>query len=312
MANFTQLKQDDIQNIADNYNLRVAEFESIDGGNGNSSYLLSTEKSKYVLTVCDDKTFEEAEVMGQLLLLLQQYDFSCTRVVPSVSKDVITMYRDKAVMLKVYIEGQIFDNLDESMLYQVGTETAKLHQIPSPRYVPTDHPYGRSHFPQVFGLNIDEKYESWLNKQFDDLECNIPAELPRALIHGDLFYDNLLFEKTKFNAIIDFEEACHYYRVFDLGMAIIGSCADGITVALNKARALVRGYQKIKQLEQVEKESLQMFVQYAATATSYWRFDKYNIDTPNADKSDQHWQMVELAEAVNEIPKTKFMDAIFN
>lgn len=312
MATYTQLTQSCIQDIADNYNLKVIEFESITGGNGNSSYKLTTQKGKYVLTVCDDKTLDEVTVMGKLLLLLEQHNFPCTRVIPSVNKELITLYMDKPVMLKGYIEGQVFERLDAEMLVQLGAETARLNQIPAPNYLPTEHPYGRSHFPQVMGLNIDAKYESWLKKQMDGLERDISPDLPRTLIHGDLFFDNLLFEKTKFNAIIDFEEACHYYRVFELGMAIVGSCIEHTTVDFEKARALLQGYQQISPLEQIEKESLQMFVQYAATATSYWRFDKYNIDMPEADKANKHWEMVELAESINEISKTRFMDAIFN
>jgi len=312
MATYTQLTQSDIQDIADNYNLKVIEFAPIDGGNGNSSYKLTTQKGKYVLTVCDDKTLDEVTVMGKLLLLLQQHNFPCTRVISSINKDLITLYRDKPVMLKGYIEGQVFECLDAEMLVQLGAETARLNQIPAPNYLPTEHPYGRSHFPQVVGLNIDAKYEVWLKKQIDDLERDIAPDLPRALIHGDLFFDNLLFEKTNFNAIIDFEEACHYYRTFELGMAIIGSCVEDMIVDFEKARALVQGYQQISPLEQNEKESLQMFVQYAATATSYWRFNKYNIESPEADKASKHWQMVELAESVNTVSKTKFIDTIFN
>ena len=312
MAAHTQLKQSDIREIAGHYGLLVAESEPINGGNGNSSFLLTTPQGKYVLTVCDDKTLDEVVIMGRLLLLLKECNFPCTRVVPAVNRDIITMYVNKPVMLKVYIEGQVVESLNQGMLSQVGMATARLNQIPSPDYLPDEHPYGIQLFSRVFGLNIDEKYESWLAKQFDVLEQNIPLNLPRGLIHGDLFYDNLLFEQGKLNAIIDFEETCHYYKVFDLGMAIIGSCVDGSAVNLDKARALVNGYQQVKPLEKIEKETLQMFVQYAATATSYWRFDKYNIDTPNADKADHHWQMVHLAEQIKCIPTTEFYDRIFN
>ncbi len=311
MATYTTLTQKDIQDMADNYNLKVIKFAPIEGGNGNSSYKLTTQTDNYVLTVCDDKTLDEVAVMAKLLLLLQQHDFPCTRVISSANNDLITLFKDKPVMLKGYVEGDVFESLDSQMLVQLGAETAKLNQIPAPNYLPTEHPYGRSYFPQVISLNIDTKYESWLKKQTDDLERGISQDLPLALIHGDLFFDNLLFDKTNFNAIIDFEEACHYYRVFELGMAIIGTCVEDTKIDLEKASALVRGYQQIIELELIEKESLQMFVQYAATATSYWRFDKYNIDSPEADKANKHWQMVQLAEAINEIPSKDFIHAVF-
>ena len=219
-------------------------------------------------------------------------------------------------MLKDYIEGQVVEQLDETMFSQFGRQAALLNQILSPDYLPTNHPYGRKFFPTVVGLNIDAKYESWMAEEIDYLEQHIAANLPRGLIHGDLFYDNLLFDPLSgmpggFKAIIDFEEACHYHLIFELGMAILGTCVNDITVDLNKARALVEGYQEVRPLVQIEKESLQLFVRYAAVATSFWRFKKYNIEEPIKDRARHHWQMVQIAKGVSEISITRFFDAIF-
>ena len=95
-------------------------------------------------------------------------------------------------------------------------------------------------------------------------------------------------------------------------MGIVGLCTESTTVALDKARDLVSGYQQVQKLEDIEKETLQLFVEYAATATSYWRFWEYRIDTPGAVKPDKHWQMVRLTKGVNDISKARFLEAVFN
>ena len=64
-------------------------------------------------------------------------------------------------------------------------------------------------------------------------------------------------------------------------------------------------------LEESEKETLQLFVEYAAIATSYWRFWKYHFHSPIPEKADKHWQMVRLAEGVNAIPETSFLATVF-
>jgi homoserine kinase type II len=312
MATFTQLEGPDVQEIADSYDLTVDEYSPIRGGNGNSSYLLKTQLGKFVLTVCDDKVFDEVAILGRLLLLLEENNFPSNRLVPLVNKEILASYLEKPVMLKVFIEGEVVEGLSRPMLFQVGSETARLHQIPVPDYLPDDHPYGRKCFQKVLGLGIDSTFESWLTQQLQEFDRDIRPDLPRGLIHGDLFFDNLLFDAGKFKAIIDFEEACQYFKVFDLGMGIVGTCADSTSIDFSKARSLVKGYEQVRRLEHIEKESLQMFVQYAATATSFWRFHKYNIETPTADRRDHHGQMVELAEAVKNVPKLRFMDAIFN
>lgn len=160
MTRYTQLQQRDIQKIVDNYDLTVADFEPMEGGTANSSYLLHTREGKYVLTLFDKKV-----KIGQLLLLLAEYDFRTTRLLPATSGDIVTLYMSKPVILKPYIDGQVDEQLDEAMLHRLGMEMAKLHQIPSPDFLPDKHPYGRQLFSSVIDRNIDPQYESWLAKQ---------------------------------------------------------------------------------------------------------------------------------------------------
>ena len=51
MVKYSQLQENDIQEITSNYELAVINFESLEGGSGNSNYLLHTEQGKFVLTV---------------------------------------------------------------------------------------------------------------------------------------------------------------------------------------------------------------------------------------------------------------------
>ena len=200
MAPYTQLNQQDIQSLANNYDLKIVEFSSLDGGNGNSSYILKTQQASYVLTVCDNKEFDEVFNLGQLLLLLEAHNVPCNRLISTVNREILTTFTNdagviKPVMLKDYIEGQVIEQLDETILLEVGRQAARLNQIPSPDYLPTSHPYGRQLFPRVVGLNIDAKYESWLTEEVDYLEQHIAANLPRGLIHGDFNEFNFIISE---------------------------------------------------------------------------------------------------------------------
>ena len=144
-----------------------------------------------------------------------------------------------------------------------------------------------------------------------DLNRRIPDGLRTGLIHGDVFYDNVLFERGKFKALIDFEEGCHYYQAFDIGMGIVGLCTGETTVEMDKARALVAGYESIRLLEEIERVSLQLLVEYAAIATSYWRFWKYHIHTPIREYADKHWQMVRVAQGMSVVPANRFVATVF-
>ena len=151
-----------------------------------------------------------------------------------------------------------------------------------------------------------------MGQKYDFLRGTIPSGLPRGLIHGDVFYDNVLFDGKKFKALIDFEEACQYYKVFDLGMAVVGLCTEGSKIILPKIRSLVKGYHTIRMLEGAEKKVLQLFVEYAAIATSSWRFWKYNIDTPIAELSQKYWDIVNISKAASTISHEKFIKTVFS
>jgi homoserine kinase type II len=311
MARDTQFQDTDIRDIVRSYDLALVSFAHMEGG-ANSSFLLDTKQGRYVLTAFDDKTLADVVSVGQLLMLLAEYDFPTTRLLAPTQGYTAVMHNGKPLLVKAHIAGQVHEDLDTAMLRQAGAAMARLHQIPAPDFLPREHPYGRQLFPTVIGRGIDPGYESWLDERCAYLNQRIPPGLPTGLIHGDLFYDNVLFEGRHLKALIDFEEACHYYRVFDIGMGILGLCAGKTTVALHKAQALVAGYQQVRLLEDIEKVTLQLFVEYAAIATSYWRFWKYHVQTPTLENAEKHWQMVRLAQAISVIPEIKFVETVFS
>ncbi len=297
MVRFADLGKHEVRALADQYGLILDGFELITGGAINSSYLLHSQQGEYVLTVFHDKSREDVDKLGRLLLLLEGHDFPATRLLRPEQSGITAMYGDKPVMLKKYIAGDVCRDLSLPMLSQAGASMATLHQLDIPDHLlEREHPYGLHLFGSVIGRNIDPGYESWLAGQIAYLTANLPADVPRGLIHGDLFYDNLLFDGDEFRAILDFEEACLYFRAFDLGMGIVGMCRGDTRVVPEKAVALVAGYQEVRILEEEEKRTLPLFAEYAATATSFWRYWKYNIHAPTAKDADKHWLMVRLAE----------------
>ena len=312
MDRYPVLRAEGMDEISRYYGFTVLDFEPMAGGASNSSYLLSTRNEKLVVTIFGDKSLTYVSRLEKLLKHLAVSGFPTNRIVsPEKDKEPVMVFGETTVLVKEYIPGDVHLNLDKNMLVQVGSVMGELHQISAPEFLTEKHAYDKQLFPAVFKINIDPGYEEWLADRYAYLNQCFPIDLPKCLIHGDLFMDNIVFENNKLEALIDFEDACHYYRVFDLGMGIVGMCTDDGKIDLDKAGAFIRGYQQVQSLEEVEKNHLQLFVEYAAIATSYWRFWKYNIHEPVADKAELHMQMVEIAKDVNAIPREEFIDAIF-
>lgn len=309
MAKYIQLEEKQIRALAIQYNLVVDDCSHIEGGAGNTSFLLYTNRGKFVLTVFDI-SIDRVVTLSKLLLHLEKYKFPTTRIIHRIEGGEIAIIKGKPVLIKPYISGQVVRDLDEAQLNQIGTVMAQLHQIPAPEYVPKEHDYGIETFPRAFGHQIDPEYEYWLKQKYDFLQKSIPSDLPTGLIHGDVFYDNVLFDDGQFKAVIDFEEACQHDFIFDIGMGIVGLCVDGANINLLKAKALLSGYQQIRQLLPREKDVLQTMVIYAATATSSWRFWKYHIDTPMPEKAKLHREMMQLAVNANAILRNDVLNML--
>ena len=310
MATYIQLRESDVQKIAELYDLTPIDFEPIEGGASKSNYLLHARQGSYVLTVFGPKMLDLVARLGQLLLLLAEHKFPTSRLLLSVQGEATTVYREMPVMIKVYIAGQVCRELGQTMLRQIGVGVARLHQLSVPDHLLDKQLYGIPPFSSIVGHGFDPEYETWIVQRLAYLEQRIPQELPQSLIHGDLFYDNVLFVGKKLEALIDFEDALYHYSGLDLGMGIVGLCSRESVVALDKVRALVAGYERIRQLEDKEKETLQLFSEYAATLVSCWRYWKYNIDTPMAIKARKYRPMVRIAERIGNIPQARFLEAV--
>jgi len=310
MAVYSLLQDSDIRAIADSYGLTMVDYEPIAAGAGNSNYLVRAQQASYVLTVFEDTTLALTVEHGRLLSLLKEYAFPSPRPLFAVNGKIAIAHNDKPVMMKEYLAGRVYRYPNKTMLHQVGTAMAKLHQVPWPDVVSIRRPYGVQKFSSIQGQNIDTEYENWIATRLPYLEQEKPQGLPRGLIHGDIFYDNVLFEGTRLKAIIDFEDATYEDKVFDLGMAIVGLCRGGQGVVPEKARALVEGYEQIRELEEAEARALQLYVEYAAVTVSCWRYWKYYVDAPSVENADKHRQMVRVAERVRNISKARFLEMV--
>lgn len=298
MAIYTEISSFELDQIASSYGIEVINYFPLNGGNANSSYCLQSKDEKYIVTVFEEASLEKISTMGYLLQHLERYKFPTSQVQTTHSDEIVTQLHEKPILVKKWINGTVPTLLNPTFLEHVGRVMAQLHRVPAPGDLPQSHDYGLELFSTVFDKSIDPSYESWLKNQYQELNFLLPINLPMGLIHGDLFYDNILSQNHKLKAFIDFEQSCYYYLLFDLGMGILGLCQTQEKIDLFQAKSFIKGYQQVRPLEPLEKELLQVFISYAATATSFWRFWKYNIHSPNLELRNEHWKMVRIAQDI--------------
>ena len=301
MATYTELSLIDLEKIGQHYGLNIIRFSPMVLGNANTTYHVHTKESGYIVTLAEEKSLSDMQALANLLLWLKQHGFTSSDLLLSHDGEMITHYKDKPVLIKRWVSGAVNEHFSTDMLRQIGQQIGKLHQVPVPDFIPKGYPSGLAFFAMVLEHDIEHECMTWLAKQIQFLSENLPQDLPKGLIHADIFFDNVLFEGDTFSAIIDFEEACYYDLMFDIGMAIVGLCQIKGKIDLLKAHAVIQGYEQVRPLLAKEKESLSFFIEYAATATACWRFWKYNIDVPSPALKDKYVEMAQIADYIHDL-----------
>jgi len=307
MAHYARLDRAAIEGLAHRFGIDdVSAFSVMHGGSENTSYCIEAGSGKYVLTLCERKSLQRTIDLVSLLVHLADHGIRTSRVVVPLDEPVVILHDQKPVMLKHHIDGSTTSGLSDNALFQLGEEMARLNATPVPSYVPDSFPYGLKQFHEVIDSNLDHAYVGWLSEKDSYLRDQIPPALPMALIHGDIFVDNLVVQGDQLMAIIDFEDACQYYRCFDLGMTIVGTCRDHRGICFEKAKRFIDGYQNKASLQPDEREALKIFTVYAAVTTSFWRFRHYHLRKPEPQFFDKYIEMQTLADTIAEYPESRF------
>ena len=312
MANFTILTDQEIEKILGLYELGpLLSFTPMDGGLANSSMKIVTGGGSYVLSVCDEKEMHEIKRICTVLEYLEDHQFPTTRAIQTRKGESHIDYRGKPLYVKEFIAGEVVEHLNSHQLYEIGAALAMLHQIPPPPGLQYRFSYGIECFDELNERSSAEAYFQWLSSCRKRVEEARNEPLPRGFVHGDLFFDNILFANGSLVALLDFEEACEYFTIFDLGMTAVGCCAPGGMFSLEMAAALVEGYQSRRRLEENEISLLQLHIEYGAAATSFWRYRQYNIRNPDPQMEDHYLAMVRIAQRVNAIDNQEFIESVF-
>ena len=211
-------------------------------------------------------------------------------------------------MVKTYIEGHVVENIPGRLLSLIGEEIGKLHQLAAPDFVPERFSYEKDYFDTVAEYEPESDFYRWLLDVRRHVDEHINDELPLALIHSDVFFNNVIISADETQAtIMDFEETCRYYRVLDIGMSIVGLCCPGEKLDIEKAKSLLQGYQNKIQLKTEELRALQAFTVYAAAAISFWRHRQYRFKRPDKDMHNHYVSMRELADYVRGMSNSEFI-----
>ena len=276
MAVYTKLSEENLKDILSHYNLgKLDSFKGIEEGIENTNYFLSVNKKKYILTVYEKRVkTKDLPFFSELMTTLNESNFKCPVPITNNSKQVITEFNNKKLMIVTFLEGKAKRNLSPDNCKSVGKEVAKMHEITKNFSIKRQNDLSikswRNLFDAVKGQcsKIHSDLPRLIEENLKDVEKNWPKNLPQGIIHADLFHDNIFFEKEKFSGIIDFYFSCNDFFAFEIAICFNALCFDGVKENLSfnvtKAKNFIEGYSSIRKLTEAEKDSIKVLSQGAA------------------------------------------------
>ena len=273
MAIYTEISFSQVQLILKDYNIgHLKKLIGIKKGIENTNYLLVTSKNKFILTIYEKRVnSKELPFFMHLMKKLNAKKINCPKPILNKKRKFLFKVEKKLASITSFVHGKEKKNhsLNESKI--IGNNIAKLHLATKNIKL-----YRKNNLSlqSWFALNnLIKKLKSkkinrlckWIDTILQDLKKQWPSNLPSGIIHADLFHDNIFFLKKKFSGFIDLYFSCNDAYVYDLAICINAICFDSkFKFKVNKAKALIKGYQQIKKLTQKEILALPYLLRGAA------------------------------------------------
>ena len=273
MAIYTEISFSQVQLILKDYNIgHLKKLIGIKKGIENTNYLLITSKNKFILTIYEKRVnSKELPFFMHLMKKLNAKQINCPKPILNKKRKFLFTVEKKLASITSFVHGKEKKNhsLNESKI--IGNNIAKLHLATKNIKLYRKNNLSLQSWFSLNNLIKKSKNKKinrsckWIDTILQDLKKQWPSNLPSGIIHADLFHDNIFFLKKKFSGFIDLYFSCNDAYVYDLAICINAICFDSkFKFKLNKAKALLKGYQQIRKLTQKEILALPYLLRGAA------------------------------------------------
>ena len=290
MAVYTKLSEVQLKDFFLKYNLgKLLDHKEIKEGIENTNYYIATEKGKFILTLYE-KRVEEKDLPFFISLMRNLFDKNFPSPEPMINKNgsYISEISGKKAAVVSFLEGNSKKILSPENCFEVGVNAAKLHLITKNLTGKRQNQLSISSWRKIYDKvkkdcsKIQINLPDIIEKNLDIIEKNWPKNIPAGIIHADLFPDNIFFKQNKVSGIIDFYFSCNDFYAFEIAICLNALCFEGkkenLSFNVTKAKKFIDGYSSIRNLSELEKESLKILCQGAAVRFLLTRvFDYLNL-----------------------------------
>jgi homoserine kinase type II len=281
MNAITQLDVLDLEHTIAHYGVGdLVRYWPAVNGIENSNYFVRTldegREREFVLTIMEQPS-NAGGAYVPLLDLCEAAGLPVAGILRNKAGEPIDRYEGKLIVLSHRLQGRHVYNPTLKQVAALGRFNGRFH-IATRNW---DHPipdYPRSAAWLAHHAALVKGYLPYVSRELLQdsvrevtalLAREASAALPRGVIHGDLFRDNVLFNEAGLTGVLDFHHAARGVLVYDLAVAANDWCSDSSGM-LNPDRVieLLRAYHAVRPLTAGEIRLFPAFALYGAVA--FW------------------------------------------
>lgn len=272
MAVYSHITENHLKVFLQQYDIgSLIKFEGILEGIENTNYKITTTKNIYILTIFEKrvKTIDLPFFINLQKHLIKK-KFSCPRPIADKKGKSINILNKKSCILISFLNGIKTNIVLNKHCEQVGEILSTLHQYTSDFKEKRSNGMMYENWYNIFlkckSVNISKKnIINLIEKELSFLKNNWPTDLPKGIVHADVFQDNVFFIDNKFSGLIDFYFSCYDFLAYDIALTINAWCFNQHgKLDKNKLKYFIKGYEFKRKLNYKEKKDLNILLRGAS------------------------------------------------
>ena len=261
---------------------KLLDLKGIASGITNTNYFVTTETGRYVLTLFEHNTADELPYFLDLMAHLADRGTPCPHPVSNAGGRYLGELNGKPAALVTCLRGSSIEAPSVEHCAAMGQVLARMHIAGGSFEGKVENPRG-PHWWRVTAeavmpfLKAEDK-AMLENELAHQAECRA-CYLPRGVIHGDMFRDNVLFDGVELTGLIDFYYACDDVLAYDLAITVNDWCVheDG-QLDEERLRAMLNAYHVERPLTSAEHAAWPTLLR--AAALRFWLSRLYDLHYP--------------------------------